>query len=47
MGFCPLAAPTALSYLDRQSLPVLIGELSKTIPVSDAQYARLQFLFLL
>jgi MFS transporter, ACS family, hexuronate transporter len=42
-----LAAATALSYLDRQSLPVLIGELSKTIPVSDAQYARLQFLFLL
>ncbi len=42
-----LAAATALSYIDRQSFPVVAGEISKTIFISDAQYARLQFLFLL
>lgn len=42
-----LAAATALSYLDRQSLPVVIGEINKTIPVSDEQYATLQMLFLI
>ncbi len=42
-----LAAATALNYLDRQSLPVVISEVQKTIPVSDAAYSRLQFMFLL
>jgi ACS family hexuronate transporter-like MFS transporter len=42
-----LAAATALSYIDRQSFPVVAGEISKTILISDSQYARLQFLFLL
>lgn len=42
-----LAAATALNYLDRQNLPVVVTELQKTIPLTDAQYANLQFLFLL
>jgi ACS family hexuronate transporter-like MFS transporter len=42
-----LATATAINYLDRQNLPVAIGEIQKTIPVSDAAYSRLQFLFLL
>lgn len=42
-----LATATALNYLDRQSLPVVIGEVQKHIPVSDQQFAQLQFLFLL
>ena len=42
-----LAAATALSYIDRQSFPVVAGEISKSIRISDAQYAQLQFLFLL
>lgn len=41
-----LAAATALNYLDRQSLPVVITEVQKTIPVTDQEYARLQMLFL-
>ncbi|MHB8655911.1 MAG: MFS transporter [Terriglobia bacterium] len=42
-----LAAATALNYLDRQNVPVVIGELSKTIRITDQQYAHLQFMFLL
>jgi ACS family hexuronate transporter-like MFS transporter len=42
-----LATAGALAYGDRQTLPVAIHEIQKTIPVSDAQYAHLQFLFLL
>jgi len=42
-----LAAATALNYLDRQSLPVVITELQKEISISDQQYSQLQFLFLL
>lgn len=42
-----LAAATALNYLDRQSLPVVISEVQKSIPLSDQQYSQLQFLFLL
>jgi ACS family hexuronate transporter-like MFS transporter len=42
-----LAAATALSYLDRQSLPVVISELQKTIPISDRQFSQLQMMFLL
>jgi ACS family hexuronate transporter-like MFS transporter len=42
-----LAIATALNYLDRQSLPVVVGEVQKSIPITDAEYARLQMLFLL
>src|SRR5215472_2860151 len=42
-----LAAATAINYLDRQNLPVAISEIQKSIPISDAQYSQLQFLFLL
>jgi ACS family hexuronate transporter-like MFS transporter len=42
-----LATATAINYLDRQNLPVAIGEIQKSIPISDAQYSHLQFLFLL
>jgi MFS transporter, ACS family, hexuronate transporter len=42
-----LAAATALNYLDRQTLPVLIGEVQKVIPISDAEYGRLNSLFLI
>lgn len=42
-----LAAATALNYLDRQNLPVVVSELQKSIPLSDQQYSQLQFLFLL
>lgn len=42
-----LAAATALNYLDRQALPVVIGEIQKDIPLDDEQFGRLQSLFLL
>src|ERR1700737_4833348 len=42
-----LAAATALNYLDRQNLPVVVVELQKHIPLTNQQYARLQFLFLM
>src|SRR5215475_10724414 len=42
-----LAFATALNYLDRQNLPVVIGEVQKSIPISDQEYSRLQFLFLM
>jgi MFS family permease len=42
-----LALATALNYLDRQSFPVVVGEIKKTIPISDEQYGQLTSLFLL
>ncbi|MFZ0969249.1 MAG: MFS transporter, partial [Candidatus Acidiferrales bacterium] len=42
-----LAAATALNYLDRQNLPVLVTELQKHISITDRQYSDLQSLFLL
>jgi len=42
-----LATATALNYLDRQSLPVVVTEVQKTIPITDQEYATLQMLFLL
>jgi len=42
-----LAAATALNYLDRQSLPVVITEIQKTIPITDIDYSYLQMAFLL
>lgn len=41
-----LAVITAISYLDRQTLPVVISEIQKDIPVSNTEFARLQALFL-
>lgn len=42
-----LALATALNYLDRQSLPVAITEIEKSIPISDLDYSHLQMLFLI
>src|SRR5262245_10000599 len=42
-----LALATALNYLDRQSFPVVVGEIKKEIPLTDAEYSRLTSLFLL
>ena len=42
-----LATATALNYLDRQSLPVLVTEVRKSIPITDQDYSRLQMMFLL
>lgn len=42
-----LAAITALSYLDRQTLPVVIGEIQKDIPITNTAFSQLQALFLL
>ena len=41
-----LALATALNYLDRQSFPVVVGEVRKEIPMDDDQYGRLTSLFL-
>lgn len=41
-----LASATAISYLDRQSLPVAVTEISKHIAISNQQYSVLQMLFL-
>ena len=41
-----LAVITAISYLDRQTLPVVISEIQKDIAVSNTEFARLQALFL-
>src|SRR5690349_14659034 len=42
-----LALATALNYLDRQSFPVVVGEIKREIPLTDSQYAQLTSLFLL
>lgn len=42
-----LAFATALNYLDRQSLPVVISELKKSIPIDSAQYGMINSIFLL
>jgi ACS family hexuronate transporter-like MFS transporter len=42
-----LALATALNYLDRQSFPVVVGEIRKEIPISDEAYGRVTSLFLL
>ncbi len=42
-----LALITAINYLDRQTLPVLIGEVQRDIPISNIAFSRLQALFLL
>ena len=42
-----LSAASALAYVDRQTLPLVVGEIQKTIPISNQQYGNLQFAFLL
>ena len=42
-----IALATAINYLDRQNLPVAIGEIKKTIPIDDAEYGMIMSLFLL
>jgi ACS family hexuronate transporter-like MFS transporter len=42
-----LALATALNYLDRQSFPVVVGEIRNEIPLTNEQYGRLTSLFLL
>jgi MFS transporter, ACS family, hexuronate transporter len=42
-----LASASALAYVDRQTLPVVIGEIQRNIPITDQQYGNLQFMFLL
>ena len=41
-----LALATALNYLDRQTFPVVVGEIQREIPVSHEQYGRITALFL-
>jgi len=36
----------AISYFDRQALPVVISAIERTIPISDARFAVLQASFL-
>lgn len=42
-----LAAITALSYLDRQTLPVMVGAIQREVPIGNAAFSRLQAAFLL
>jgi ACS family hexuronate transporter-like MFS transporter len=42
-----LTAITALNYLDRQTLPVMISVIQRDIPISNAAFSQLQALFLL
>ena len=37
---------TAINYLDRQTLPVVVGEIQRDIPISNAAFSHLQALFL-
>lgn len=42
-----LAVITAINYLDRQTLPVVIGEIERDIAISNVAFAQLQAAFLL
>lgn len=42
-----LATAAAISYIDRQNLPVVINELQKSFSISTIQYSQLQILFLI
>ncbi len=42
-----IALATAINYLDRQTFPVAISEIKKTIPITDSQYGIINSLFLL
>ncbi len=42
-----VSAAIAISYLDRQTLPVAIKAISKDIPLTNVQFSNLQSAFLL
>src|SRR5215471_13506518 len=42
-----IAAAIAISYFDRQTLPVAIQAIQRTIPISNTQFSQLQAAFLL
>lgn len=42
-----LAAITAINYIDRQTLAVVVGEVKKEIVISETQYGRMTSMFLL
>ena len=42
-----VTAAIAISYFDRQTLPVAIAAIQKTIPLSNQQFSWLQFAFLI
>ena len=42
-----LSTAIAISYLDRQTLPVAIAAIQKDIPISNTQFSQLQAAFLL
>jgi ACS family hexuronate transporter-like MFS transporter len=42
-----LTFATAINYLDRQTLPVVISQLQKEFSISETQFAALNSLFLL
>jgi ACS family hexuronate transporter-like MFS transporter len=41
-----VSAAIAISYLDRQTLPVAVKEITKSIPLSNEQFSELQSVFL-
>jgi len=42
-----VTAAIAISYFDRQTLPVAISAIQRTIPLNDQQFSWLQFAFLI
>ena len=44
---CLVSVAIAISYLDRQALPVAIKAIEQDIPVSNQQFSLLQTAFLL
>src|SRR5450432_4074067 len=42
-----VSAAIAISYLDRQTLPVAVNVISKSIPLTNQQFSELQSAFLL
>src|ERR1700733_11375601 len=42
-----VTAAIGISYFDRQTLPVAISSIQRTIPLSDQQFSWLQFAFLI
>lgn len=42
-----VTAAIAISYFDRQTLPVAISAIERTIPITDQQFSWLQFAFLI
>jgi MFS transporter, ACS family, hexuronate transporter len=42
-----VTAVIAISYFDRQTLPVAISAIERTIPISNQQFSWLQFAFLI